>query len=262
METAASPSAMDRRDPLRPFRYFWRAPGVLGVVLGGALLGMVVLASGRPEPGSFGAKLIRGWSRAFLAMFGVRVRRVGAPLVDPVMFVANHGSWMDISVLHTQREAGFVAKAEIARWPLINWMARRGGTIFHERGSTHSLGTVMTEMSTRLRAGYSVAAFPEGGTAPAGTLKVFHARIFQAALDANAPVQPVAIRYLRDGAPWPGIAFAPGESFIGNLWRVLGERRTIAEVHFLDPVTIAEEGRRRMADTARSRIAQALGIPA
>jgi len=120
----------------------------------------------------------------------------------------------------------------------------------------------MTEMSARLRAGYSVAAFPEGGTAPAGTLKVFHARILQAALDANAPVQPVAIRYLRDGRSWPGVSFRPGESFIGNLWRMLGERRIVAEVHFLQPVTNSDEGRRRMADTARSRIAQALGIPA
>jgi 1-acyl-sn-glycerol-3-phosphate acyltransferase len=75
-------------------------------------------------------------------------------------------------------------------------------------------------------------------------------------------VQPVAIRYLRDGAPWPGVAFAPGESFVGNLWRVLGERRIVAEVHFLDPVVVAEDGRRRMADTARARIAQALDIPA
>lgn len=251
-----------RRDPLRPLRYVWRVPAILAVVFGGCLLGAVVLPFGPPRPGTFGARLIRGWSRAFLAMFGVYVRRVGEPLSDPVMFVANHGSWMDITVLHTQREAGFVAKAEIARWPLVNWMARRGGTIFHQRGSTHSLGSVMAQMSERLRDGYSVAAFPEGGTAPAGTLKVFHARIFQAALDANAPVQPVAIRYLRYGAPWPGVSFAPGESFIGNLWRVLGERRVDAQVHFLEPVVITDEGRRRMADTARARIAQALGYTA
>ncbi|HXS73853.1 MAG TPA: lysophospholipid acyltransferase family protein [Rhodanobacteraceae bacterium] len=259
METAADPPAMERRDLMRPLRYLWRVPAILLLVLGGSLLGIIALPSGPPRPGSFGARLIRGWSRAFLALFGVHVRRIGEPLVDPVMFVANHSSWMDISVLHTQREAGFVAKAEIAGWPLVSWMARRGGTIFHQRGSTHSLGAVMAMMSERLRAGYSVAAFPEGGTAPAGTLKVFHARILQAALDANAPVQPVALRYLRNGKPWAQVSFAPGESFIGNLWRVLGERRIEAQVHFLEPVTITEEGRRRMADTARSRIAQALG---
>lgn len=251
-----------RRDPLRPWRYLWRVPAILLLVFGGCMTALFVLPFGPPRPGTLGGKLIRGWSRAFLALFGVHVRRVGEPLPDPVMFVANHGSWMDITVLHTQREAGFVAKAEIARWPLINWMARKGGTIFHQRGSTHSLGSVMRQMSERLRTGYSVAAFPEGGTAPAGTLKVFHARIFQAALDANAPVQPVAIRYLRDGAPWSGVAFRPGESFIGNVWRVLGERRVDAQVHFLEPVKAGGEGRRRMADSARARIAAALGYSA
>src|SRR6185437_11220069 len=251
-----------RRDPWRPLRYLWRIPAILVVVMGSCLLGAVVLPFGPPKPGTFGATLIRGWSRAFLAMFGVRVRPVGEALPDPVMFVANHSSWMDITVLHTQREAGFVAKAEIARWPLVNWMARRGGTIFHQRGSTHSRGAVMTQMSDRLRAGCSVAAFPEGGTTPAGTLKVFHARILQAAIDVDAAVQPVALRYLRDGMPWPGVAFTPGENFIGNLWRILGERRIDAEVHFLEPVTATEEGRRRMADTARARIAAALGYAA
>ena len=253
---------MERRDPLRPLRYLWRAPALILLVLGGSLLGVFMLPSGPPQPGSLGAQLIRGWSRCFLRLFGVRVKRVGAALVDPVMFVANHGSWMDISVLHTQREAGFVAKAEISRWPLVSWMARRGGTIFHQRGSTHSLGAVMNVMSERLRCGYSVAAFPEGGTAPPGTLKVFHARIFQAAVDGRAPVQPVALRYLRNGQPWPGVGFAPGESFMGNLLRMMGERRLVAEVHFLDPVPFSEDGRRRLAETARTRIAQALGIPA
>ncbi|HET6907109.1 MAG TPA: lysophospholipid acyltransferase family protein [Rhodanobacteraceae bacterium] len=263
METTADPSAMERRDLLRPFRYVWRVPAVLLWAFGGCLLAIfIILPFGAPRPGTLGGALIRNWSRGFLACFGVRVQRVGEPLGDPAMFVANHGSWMDISVLHTQREAGFVAKAEISRWPLVSWMARRGGTIFHERGSTHSLGAVMTVMSERLRSGYSVAAFPEGGTAPAGTLKVFHARIFQAAVDANALVQPVAIRYLRDDRPWQGVSFRPGESFIGNLWRMMGQRRIVAEVHFLQPVANAEEGRRRMADMARARIAQALGIPA
>src|SRR6185437_12001306 len=193
----------------------------------------------------------------------VRVKRVGEPLHDPVMFVANHGSWMDITVLHAIRPADFVAKAEIGHWPLVGWMARRGGTIFHQRGSTDSLAQVMAVMSDRLRTGRSIAAFPEGGTAPAGTLKIFHARILQAALDASAPVQPVALRYLRNGKPAPDMLFTRGESFLHNVGRVLATRSLTAEVHFLQPVVFdAQGGRRRMAETARAEIAQVLGIPA
>jgi 1-acyl-sn-glycerol-3-phosphate acyltransferase len=247
---------------LGPLRCAWRLPLLLLVVIGGCLAAIFLLPRG-PRPGTAGASLLRNWSRAFLRMFGVRVVRMGEPLHDPVMFVANHGSWMDITVLHAVGPADFVAKAEIGRWPLVGWMARRGGTIFHQRGSNHSLAAVMSVMSDRLRAGRSIAAFPEGGTAPAGTLKVFHARIFQAALDAGAPVQPVALRYLRDGAPWTGGAFRQGEGFLRNLIRVMGVRSLTAEVHFLPPVAFEPEGgRRRMAETARAEIAQVLGIRA
>ncbi|MGH8125721.1 MAG: lysophospholipid acyltransferase family protein [Rhodanobacteraceae bacterium] len=243
-------------------RCVWRLPLVLVVVLGGCLAAIFLLPHG-PRPGTAGAALLRNWSRIFLRVCGVRVERRGEPLHDPVMFVANHGSWMDISVLHAIRPADFVAKAEIGHWPLVGWMARRGGTIFHQRGSTNSLAAVMAVMSDRLRAGRSIAAFPEGGTAPAGTLKVFHARILQAALDAAAPVQPVALRYLRNGVPEPDVLFSSGEGFLHNVFRVVTTRALTAEVHFLQPVVFDPEGgRRRMANTARAEIAEVLGIDA
>jgi 1-acyl-sn-glycerol-3-phosphate acyltransferase len=242
------------------WRCTWRLPLLLLVVIAGCLAAIPLLPRG-PKPGTAGAALLTNWSRIFLRVAGVRVRRVGEPLRDPTMFVANHGSWLDITVLHAVRPADFVAKAEIGNWPLVGWMARRGGTIFHRRGNTNSLATVMGVMSERLREGRSIAAFPEGGTAPAGTIKVFHARILQAALDAAAPVQPVAQRYLRDGRPSPEVLFTPGESFLHNVLRVLAVPSLTAEVHFLKPVQFDPEGgRRRMAETARAEIAQVLGL--
>ncbi|HEX7326128.1 MAG TPA: lysophospholipid acyltransferase family protein [Rhodanobacteraceae bacterium] len=237
-------------------------PLILLVVLGGCLAAIPLLPRG-PRPATAGAALLTNWSRLFLRLFGVRVVPSGLPLHDPAMFIANHGSWMDITVLHATRPADFVAKSEIGHWPLVGWMARRGGTIFHQRGSTASLVAVMGVMSQRLREGRSIAAFPEGGVAPPGALKVFHPRILQAALDAKAPVQPVALRYLRDGVPAPDMLFAPGEGFLHNLFRVLATRRLTAEVHFLEPVHFpAEGGRRRMAEAARAEIAQVLDIKA
>ncbi|MGH8117009.1 MAG: lysophospholipid acyltransferase family protein [Rhodanobacteraceae bacterium] len=243
-----------------PIRCAWRLPLILLLVVGGCLAAVVLLPRG-PRPGTAGAALLRNWSRLFLRLFGVRVVRFGEPLHDPVMFVANHGSWMDITVLHSQRPADFVAKSEIGRWPLVGWMARRGGTIFHRRGDMHSLAAVIERMAERLRGGRSVAAFPEGGAAPAGTLKVFHARILQAALDAAAPVQPVALRYLRDGKASLEVLFASDESFLHNVFRVMATRSLTAEVHFLNPVHFDPAyGRRRMAETARAEIAQVLGL--
>lgn len=251
------------RDLLRPLRYLWRVPLLLLLIVLGILLCSLILSwnqqavmkNGR-EP--FVHRMIRWWSTMLLRVFGLRAVRRGQPLADPVLFVANHTSWIDIEMLHAQRAACFVAKAEIARWPLVGWMAATGGTIFHRRGSNHSLASVMQVMVERLHDGRSVAVFPEGGTGYNGVLKVFHARIFQAALDAEVPVQPVALRFARDGRRVIDAGFHEGETFLQNIVRLLGEAPMDAEVHFLAPVPASPEARRRMAELSRERIAGAL----
>ncbi|HEY8683780.1 MAG TPA: lysophospholipid acyltransferase family protein [Rhodanobacter sp.] len=251
-------------DPMRPLRYLWRVPLLLlHILLGIALCALilswnqhVVMRNGR-EP--FAHRMIRWWSTKLLRIFGLRSVRVGQPLADPVLFVANHTSWTDIELLHSQRAACFVAKAEIARWPLVGWMAATGGTIFHRRGSNHSLSNVMQVMVERLHDGRSVGVFPEGGTGYNGVLKVFHARIFQAALDAGVAVQPVALRFARGGKRIIDAGFREDESFIANIVRLLGGAAMDAEVHFLEPVPASPDARRRMAELSRERIAAALG---
>lgn len=255
-------SAPDR-DLLRPLRYLWRVPLLLLHILLGILLCSLILSWNRhavmkdgQEP--FAHRTIRWWSTALLRIFGLRSVRVGHPLADPVLFVANHTSWVDIELLHSQRAACFVAKAEIANWPLVGWLAASGGTIFHRRGSNHSLVTVMQVMVDRLRGNRSVAVFPEGGTGHNGVLRVFHARIFQAALDAEVAVQPVALRFARGGRRVVDAGFREGENFMQNFLRLLGEAPMDAEVHFLEPVPAMPDARRRMADLSRERIAAAL----
>jgi 1-acyl-sn-glycerol-3-phosphate acyltransferase len=259
IDTATAPD----RDLLRPLRYLWRVPlvllhVVLGILLCSLILSWnqhVVMKNGR-EP--FAHRMIRWWSVKLLRIFGLRAVRFGEAQRDPVLFVANHTSWIDIVMLHSQRAACFVAKAEIAGWPLVGWLARNGGTIFHRRGNNHSLSTVMQAMVERLRSGRSVAVFPEGGTGYNGVLRVFHARIFQAALDAEVPVQPVALRFARDGRRVIDAGFREDESFVHNIVRMLGEAPLDAEVHFLTPVPATPDARRRMAELSRERIAVAL----
>lgn len=254
------------RDLWRPLRYLLRVPllllhVLLGIVICALILSWnqkAVMKDGR-EP--FTHRVIRWWSTVLLRIFGMRSVRYGQPLLDPVLFVANHTSWTDIELLHSQRATCFVAKAEIARWPLVGWMAANGGTIFHQRGSTNSLATVMQEMTRRLREGRSVGVFPEGGTGHNGVTKVFHARIFQVALDAPVPVQPVALRFSRHGRRVIEAGFFEKESFFANIVRLLGSPSLDAEVHFLEPVPATPDARRRMAELSRERIVEALGEP-
>ncbi|BAW00327.1 1-acyl-sn-glycerol-3-phosphate acyltransferase [Lysobacter enzymogenes] len=204
-------------------------------------------------------RTIRAWSAGLMRIFGFRLRRIGTPLAGATLFVANHVSWVDIEILHSQRMMGFVAKREIAGWPVVGWLAARGHTIFHSRGSTESLGGVLHEMLSRLRAGRSVGVFPEGGTRGGREIGPFHARIFMAAVEAGVPVQPVALRYGERGDAQAVVAFQGRESFFANFLRLLGEPGRLAEVHFLTPIGPGEaDGRRRIAELARQRIVEAM----
>ncbi len=204
-------------------------------------------------------RAVRWWSHGLMRVFGFRVVRVGQPHAGSALVVANHLSWLDIELIHSQRAVEFVAKAEIARWPLVGWLARRAGTIYHRRGSTESLASVAQMMIERLQAGAQVGVFPEGGTTDGSSVRVFHARIFQTAVEAGVPVQPVALRYLRNGQPNPAVPFLDGENFFVNFVRLLGEPAMVAEVHFLEPLAPHADGRRRLAQAARSSIMNALG---
>jgi 1-acyl-sn-glycerol-3-phosphate acyltransferase len=248
---------------MRWLRYLYRVPLLLwhvAIDLPLVLLLTTRLTAGIDVGGErLDHRVIRAWSAALMRICGFRLRRVGTPLPGATVFVANHVSWADIVVLHSQRMMGFVAKREIASWPLIGWMATRGETIYHERGSSESLGGVLHEMLARLRAGRSVGVFPEGRTRNGREVGPFHARIFLAAVEAGAPVQPVALRYGDHGNAQARVAFQAGEGFLGNFLRLLGDPARIAEVHFLQPIAPGEaDGRRRIAELARERIVAAM----
>lgn len=251
-----------RADRLRPVRYLVRIPLLLLHLLVPLPLTLLLInpLTARVRVGGerLDHRAIRAWSAGLMRVFGFRVRRFGEPLPGAAMFVANHVSWMDITLMHSQRMMGFVAKAEISRWPLVGWLAGRAGTIYHHRGDNESLHGVMHQMVARLQGGEAVGVFPEGGTTRGDTVRTFHARIFQPAVVAGVPAQPVALRYGAGGSAQTTIAFAERESFLANFLRVLGEPGRIAEVHFLAPVEPSEEGRRRMAETCRERILAAM----
>lgn len=250
--------------PLRTLRYLYRVPLLLWHLL--IDLPLVLLLSTPPlasiaigDGERLGHRAISAWSVGLLRIFGFRLHRIGTPLSGAVLFVANHVSWVDIVALHSQRMMGFVAKREIASWPLIGRLAARGETIFHLRGSSESLGGVLHEMLARLRNGHAVGVFPEGRTRDGRTVGPFHARIFLAAVEAGAHVQPVALRYGTHASAQTRVAFAPRESFVGNFLRLLGDPARPLEVCFLEPIDpTGSDGRRRIAEQARNRIIAAM----
>ncbi|MGA9573357.1 MAG: 1-acyl-sn-glycerol-3-phosphate acyltransferase [Lysobacterales bacterium] len=187
-------------------------------------------------------------------LFGIRVVVTGQPQSGPVLMAANHISWLDIPVLHSACAMGFVGKAEIESWPVFRNIARTGGTIFHQRGNHDSAAGVNSLMVQRLGEGRAVTIFPEGGIEAGVPIRIFHARMFKAAVDVGCPVQPVMVRYVRNGHIDTDVAFRVGESMAMNLCRQLARPKSVAEVHFLPVISAVDQPRRVLADGARAAV--------
>jgi len=189
-----------------------------------------------------------------LWFFGIRVKVSGSPADGPVLIAANHISWLDILALHNDCAMGFVAKAEIEQWPIFRFIAHTGGTIFHQRGSHDSAADVISVMVQRLEQGQRVAIFPEGGILPGAEVRVFHARMFRAAVDVECPVQPVMVRYLSNGHRDDDILFRKDESMLANFARLLARPGAVADVHFLPVISSIGKPRRVLAEAARAAV--------
>ncbi|MEX3972104.1 lysophospholipid acyltransferase family protein [Paraburkholderia caribensis] len=142
-------------------------------------------------------ELNRAWSLRMLQLCGMRlvVHNDGARLDEGVLVVANHISWIDIYVINAWRPTPFVSKAEIRKWPVIGWLAQQLGTVFIQREKRSDAKRIMHELANRLNAGELMCVFPEGTTSDGVQLLPFHANMFQAAVSASRPVQPVCMMY-------------------------------------------------------------------
>ncbi|MDN0198732.1 lysophospholipid acyltransferase family protein [Streptomyces sp. S.PNR 29] len=195
----------------------------------------VLLSAGialSPLGGRIPAGLVRRWCRWIVRAAGVRVRVTGAAAsTGGLLLVANHISWLDIPLLAAVRPARMLAKNEIRQWPVAGPLAAYGGALFIERDRLRALPDTVAHIARELRAGAAVAVFPEGSTWCGRAQGPFRRAVFQAALDAGVPVQPVRIRYrTADGAASTAPAFVGEDSLLASLWRVATARGITAEV--------------------------------
>ncbi len=260
MNRRVARASATRVDWMRPLRYLWRAPLFVLHAFIALPITLAIIRYGKNRRDRDGRRLdhaaMAWWAAGTVRLCGLRSRTVGAPLPHPVLLVANHVSWLDIMVIHSQVGAGFVAKAEIARWPLVGYMAKAGESVFHRRGSGSSQQAVVEALTERLQVGGSVAIFPEGRTGPGVPVLPFHGRLLAAAVASGTPIQPVAIRYERAGRYHRTIAFRPGEPFLVNFLRILGGPPATVEIHFLAPIEPEGVGRRDIAQQARAAVVE------
>jgi 1-acyl-sn-glycerol-3-phosphate acyltransferase len=206
---------------------------------------------------------IKRWSAKLLALCRVELEVLhdqGAQAAPRALIVANHVSWLDIFVINAMQPCRFVAKSDIRDWPLIGWLCEKTGTIFISRGKLRDVRRIYQGLVTSLHAGEHVAFFPEGTTAAQGTLLPFHANLFEAAIEAEVPVQPYAVRYVdRNGKLHPGADFIGDTTFVDSVLTILRSGPMKAQLMLLPPIETGKTSHRReLADAARERIGQVL----
>ncbi len=151
--------------------------------------------------------------RLFLRLFSVRVMQSGTPpsANEPALVLSNHVSWLDISVLGSLRPLSFVAKSEIAGWPVIGTFARLQRTVFIDRGRRSATANVNAMIGERLVGGDLIVLFAEGTTGDGLRLLPFRSSLVGAAREALSAetggqarirLQPMALAYTaRSGMP-------------------------------------------------------------
>ncbi|GGL65063.1 1-acyl-sn-glycerol-3-phosphate acyltransferase [Streptomyces fumigatiscleroticus] len=215
------------------------------------LAGIVVSPLGGRVP----AGLVRRWCRWIVRAAGVRVRFTGAAAAPTggLLLVANHISWLDVPLLAAVRPARLLAKTEIRGWPVAGPLAARGA-LFIERDRLRALPDTVARIASALRGGAAVAAFPEGSTWCGRAQGTFRRAVFQAALDAAVPVQPVRIRYRRaDGRASTAPAFVGDDTLLASVWRVARARGLVAEVEVRPGIPPGSHPDRRSLAAAAQR---------
>jgi 1-acyl-sn-glycerol-3-phosphate acyltransferase len=201
---------------------------------------------------------VQRWARTMLKRVGVELRIVGAPApAGPLLLVANHTSWVDILALHAVCPCRFVAKADVERWPLVGTVVTGGGTLYVKRESRRDVLRVVHRMAQALKDGDILAVFPEGTTSDGSSVLPFHSSLIQAAISADAPVQPVALQIVdgKTGRASRAVSYMGDESLAGSIWRTLCARELCAVVTFGAPQLAAGRDRRAWAQDLHREIA-------
>ncbi len=222
---------------------------------------------------AFGLVLRRPWTATFPCFYhrwccrilGLRVRRIGHPTnARPVLFAANHISYLDITVFGSLIAGSFIAKREVASWPLFGWLARLQRSVFIDR-QVRSTREQRDSIAGRLAGRQALILFAEGTSGDGNRILPFKSALFSVANHAATgpvTVQPVSIAYTRlDGMPIgrrfrPLFAWYGSMAMVPHLWTVLGLGTIEIVVEFHPPTTLADCGSRKiLARYCEARVA-------
>jgi 1-acyl-sn-glycerol-3-phosphate acyltransferase len=213
------------------------------------------------------------WHRLATRILGIRVHVHGAPARErPLLLVANHVSWLDITVLGSVTELSFISKSEVASWPVFGLFARLQRSVFVERERRAKTGEVASEIAERLKAGDVLVLFGEGTSSngihvlPFRTALIGGAAKAGEAAGATVTIQPLAVNYTQlHGLPIgrfykPRVAWYGDMEMASHLWWVLKHGEIDVDVAFGEPMPFGDGAdRKRTAKAAEDAVRRLVG---
>lgn len=240
-------------------RLFYRVLLIAGMFLLGLLAVTLVMPGLRRISGrraqAWCEAIVRGWDRAVCRILHLKLHVTGRPDPSAGLVVANHISWLDIIAMGALQPCVFVAKEEVAGWPIMGTLAKGIGTLFVRRGDAEQSAAASETMIWLLRRGTRLMLFPEGTTTRGDQVLRFHGKLFQSAQRAGANVQAVALRYT--GRAAEAAPFVGDDAFLPHLLQILTHREIDLHVHYC-PALPAGLRRDQLAKTSRLQITEHL----
>jgi len=201
------------------------------------------------------------YHRFMARLFGIRIKTIGKPITgEGVLIVANHTSWLDIVVFSAVGRLSFVAKSEVATWPLFSTLAKLQETVFVERTRRHATGQARDQIRDRLLAGDTLVLFPEGTSNDGNAVLPFKSALM-GAVEARVDdgkggqravrVQPVSTAYVGlHGIPMgrenrPLFAWYGDMELVPHLYEALKTGPIDVIVEFHPPMDVDHVGGRK-----------------
>ena len=244
-------------------RRYGRVARVLAVVSLGLGMASVFAVLERLNLNSTMARRQR-WAQFFMTRLSkalpFRITVVGQLPATPMLWVSNHVSWTDIALLGQLTPLSFLSKSEVRGWPVAGWLAAKAGSLFIRRGAGDSQ-LIREQMACHLQQPLPLLMFPEGTTTDGRSVRTFHGRLLSAAIDSQMPLQPVAIRYVRDGEVDAIAPYIGDDDLLSHLLRLFSHDQADVEIHLLEPIASQGQERAALAFRAQEAIRRVVTAP-
>ncbi len=226
-------------------RRLLRLLGFLGVNLTFLVIALICapipLFCGRKVHRRVAIALTKVWARWNAAVLGITVDLVNGHLIDKkqnYFIIGNHLSYLDIIIVGSKKPGLFVAKKEVAYWPLLGQLAWLGGSIFVDRSKKGPTAhrPYIAQIAKYLKQGLTILVFPEGTSSNGRGVLPFKKTIFSSAILAETPILPLTLRYVSvNGEPFGPhncdlVTWHSDMTFVDHFWGVLNLKGFHTEV--------------------------------